>query len=121
MTSRADTKPRRTFADIAASRKRYDPAAEGYGNPREWTGAFFSRMGFEEAQRVVSGQEKSPREILGVSERAIWAEITKAYKVKIVAHHPDRIATTGLTYEAAVEACKRINAAFAVLAREFAK
>ncbi len=101
------------------ARKTYDPAVEGYGSPDEWSGAFNARMGFKEAQEVISGQKKTPRDILGVSLKAIWSEIKTAYKAKILANHPDRISTSGLTMEAAVEACKRINAAFAILAREF--
>ena len=104
-----------------AERKRYDPVAEGYGSPHEWTSAFYERMGFEEASRVVSGQNKSPRRILGVGAQATWPDIVKAYRTLMVANHPDRIATTGLSHEAAMEACKTINAAYAVLAREFGK
>ena len=121
MRRASNPKPKRTFADIAAARNHYDPDVEGYGSPEEWVGAFQGRMGFEEAERVIHSQEETPRAILGVGEHATWAEITKAYRKKIVANHPDRIAVTGMSYEAAVEACKKINAAYSVLAMEFGK
>jgi len=114
-------KARRTFADIAAARKRYDPAKEGYGGPEEWNASFRERMGFEEAERIVSGQNLTPRQILGLKERVTWAEVTTMYRARILENHPDRIASTGMNYEAAVEATKKINAAYAILAKEFGK
>jgi hypothetical protein len=119
--SRGPAKPRKTFQEIAAGYKRFDPETEGYGSPQEWNAAFFERMGFEEAQRVVSKQNRSPRQILGVGARATWPEIVKAYRVKVLANHPDRIASTGMSFGQASEATKHINAAYAVLAREFGK
>ena len=108
---------KRTFADIAAARKRYDPTVEGFGSPEEWKSAFQERMGFKEAEEVLSGSVLSPRGILGVSATAKWPEIKAAYRAKILANHPDRCAVNGMTVE--VAACKKINAAFTVLAREF--
>lgn len=101
------------------ARKTYNPAVEGFGNPDEWSDAFQARMGFKEAQEVIRGQKLTPRDILGVSLKAIWSEIKAAYRAKILANHPDRIAISGLTLEAATAALKQINAAFAILAREF--
>jgi DnaJ-domain-containing protein 1 len=103
------------------SRDHYDPDTEGFGHPDQWKAAFNERMGFEEAQRVVRAQSRSPRQILGVGLAATWAEIGKAYRKKVVECHPDRIATTGMTAEEAHEALKRVNAAYSVLAREFGK
>lgn len=114
-------KPKRTFADIKASYKRYDPETEGFGSPEDWNQAFFERMGFEEAQRVVSQQDRSPRQILGLGQHVTWPEVVKAYRAKIIANHPDRIASTGMTETAATAACKEISAAYSVLAREFGK
>ena len=101
------------------ARKTYNPALEGFGSPDEWSDAFQERMGFREAQEVLSGQGQTPRGILSVSASAQWPEIKTAYRAKILANHPDRIKLSGLTLEAAVAACKAINAAYAVLAREF--
>lgn len=101
------------------ARKTYNPAVEGFGSPDEWSDAFQSRMGFSEAQEVMADSVLTPRGILGVSAKAVWAEIKAAYRKAILANHPDRIKLSGLTLEAAVLACKKINAAYAVLAREF--
>jgi DnaJ domain len=114
-------KPKKTFADIAAARPRYNPEVEGYGNPREWRGAFYERMGFEEAQRVVSGQDKSPYEILGVLQTSTWDEIKSAYRKLSKACHPDRIVINNMTLEAATEAFKLLSGAFSVLAHKFGK
>ncbi len=119
--SRGPAKPRKTFQEIAAGYKRFNPETEGYGSPQEWNAAFFERMGFEEAQRVVSQQNRSPRQLLGVGQSGTWPEIVKAYRTKMVANHPDRIVLTGMSYEEAVDATKHINAAYAMLAREFGK
>lgn len=110
---------KKTFADIAAARKRYDPSVDGYGNPDSWKAAFQERMGIEEAQRVVG--TRGPRKILGVAMDATWAEIVKAYRTKMLECHPDRIATSGLTPEEAHKRTKDLNAAYAVLAKEFGK
>jgi DnaJ-domain-containing protein 1 len=111
----------RSFADIDARRPRYNPAVEGYGNPHEWTGAFYHRMGFDEAVKVLHGKKSSPRQILGVTLQASWSEITSSYRKLAMQVHPDRIAITGMSLEAATEAFKEIGAAYAVLAREFGK
>lgn len=110
-----------SFRDIDAKRKRYNPQVEGYGNAHDWTGAFYTRMGFEEAVRVVHGKKKSPREILGVGIKATWAEIVKAYRKLAMETHPDRIQVTGMTLDEATEAFKIVSAAYAVLAQEFGK
>jgi len=112
---------KKTFQERLAAYPTYDPEAEGYGNPQDWNAAFFERMGFEEAQRVVSKQDKSPRQILGLGPRASWPDVVKAYRTRVIASHPDRIAVTGMTYDAAVDATKKINAAYSLLAREFGK
>ena len=83
---------RKTFADIAAARKHYNPDQEGYGNPEEWTAAFRERMGIEEAQEVLG--TKGPRAVLGVLATATWGEIVKAFRRKVMETHPDRIAAS---------------------------
>lgn len=111
-------KPRKTFAEIAAGYKRYDPETEGYGGVGEWRDAFHTRMGWEEAERVIAGQGNSPREILGVSGSATFAEIKAAYRKLVLQYHPDRIAQTGVDPVVAESTMKRVNAAFVVLERE---
>lgn len=120
MRAAAKKKPKKTFADIDAARKRYSPEVEGYGDASEWRDAFRERMGFEEAERIIHGQDQSPREILGVKLRATWAEIKSAYRKLVLEFHPDRV-TGEVAKIKAEEMLKRINAAFAVLAHEFGK
>lgn len=116
---RRGRKPRKTFAEIAAERERYDPSVEGYGTPRQWRGTFYQRMGWEAAQRVINNQERTPRQILGVSISATWAEIKSAYRRLAMAYHPDRAATNGMSVEQATVAFQEINAAFEWLEHEF--
>jgi len=113
-------KKKRTFADIDAARKRYNPEAEGYGSTGEWRDAFRERMGFDEAQQVINGQGKTPRQILGVDLAATWNEIKSAYRKLVLEFHPDRVKEEVAKIKAE-ETLKRINAAYAVLAHEFGK
>jgi hypothetical protein len=112
-------KAKRTFADIDSARRRYNPEVEGYGSAKTWTGAFRERMGFEEAERIVSEGRESPRAILGLGRDCTWADVKAAYRIHAMACHPDRIVITGMSLEEATRAFKEIVAAFAVLAREF--
>ena len=122
-----------SWADkIDSKRKRYNPEVEGYGNAQQWTGAFYERMGVKEAEQVLYGNDKSPRQILGLSDRKAryqaqaeldreWKEIQKAYRKLALATHPDRIHVTGMTKEAATEAFKVVSAAYSKLCLEFSK
>lgn len=112
-------KPKRTFADIKASYKTYNPSVEGFGTPDDWRGAFKARMGLEEAQRVVGS--KRARDILGLGIACLWAEVVKAYRKRIIEVHPDRIAISGISLDEATRLTKEVNAAFAILAAEFGK
>lgn len=114
-------KPKKTFAEIKAGYRRYDPSVEGYGNPQDWVGAFHQRMGFEEAERVIHGQEKTPRQILGLGKDCQWQDVVQAYRKAAMATHPDRYMLNQMTREAAEEAFKQVNAAYSVLCREFGK
>lgn len=116
------TKLRKTFADIDAARPRYNPDVDGFGSAHDWNSAFYERMGFEEAEKVLYGKGKlTPRTILGVGATATWKEITSAFRAMAMKCHPDRISFTGMTVEAATETFKIVSAAYAVLAREFGK
>ena len=110
---------KKAFGDIFAKYKTYDPKKEGYGSASSWAGEFHDRMGFEEAEEIIHGQNLTPRGILGVGLKATWEEIKKAYRAKSRLCHPDLCQTHGLTVEAATEAFKRLSAAFTVLEREF--
>lgn len=112
---------KKTFADIDAKRKRYNPGTEGYGSTRQWRGNFYERMGWEEAQRVIDSQQRSPRQILGLGLAATWDEIRGAYRRAALNSHPDRASMNGMTIEAATELFKEISAAYSVLMHEFGK
>jgi tetratricopeptide (TPR) repeat protein len=63
-------------------------------------------------------KQQSPYDVLGVSERASWKEITAAYRQKAQQYHPDKMA--GLTPEfqlLAEERMKDLNVAYAELKR----
>lgn len=120
MTTRV-TKPKRSFADIDAARKRYNPEVEGYGSAQQWNSSFYERMGVKEAESILYGSAATPRSILGVGIEATWGDISTAYRKKAMQTHPDRIAVTGMTLEDATEAFKVLSAAYALLCREFGK
>jgi DnaJ domain len=114
-------KPKSAFAKIDAKRKRYNPDVEGYGNPDQWRRSFSERIGFEEAQGILRNKGRDARDLLGVGVTATWGEITKAFRRKALATHPDRARMTGMTVEDATEAFKEIKAAYSVLAHEYGK
>lgn len=102
-----------SFDKLFASYKTYDPATEGFGNPDEWKAAFRERVTLGEAHEILRG--KNPRAILGVSARATKAEITKAWRRKMLEVHPDRIRVTGLSPEQAHRLSKEAVAAYTIL------
>jgi DnaJ-class molecular chaperone len=103
------TKTKRGFLD---GYKTYD-ASDGYGSPNEWRKAFASTMGMDEARRRVASSD--PYEILGVSRFASIAEIKKAYRIKAMECHPDRMIVNGMAKEEAEERFKRLQAAYTVV------
>jgi curved DNA-binding protein CbpA len=63
--------------------------------------------------------ERSPYEVLEVSEQATMKEIHSAYKRKSLQNHPDRTAGLGEEYrELAEKRMKEINAAYARLRKD---
>ncbi len=102
-----ETMAKKSFAEIDAARKRYDPAKDGYGDPAEWTKKFGARMGYEEAASVIRATSESPRKIMHLGAITDWPEVRAAYRVLM-----SRIPETD------VEGRRRINAAYSVLARE---
>jgi hypothetical protein len=127
---RGNPKPKKTFADIDAARKRYDPKAEGYGNPSQWREAFYQRMGFEEASRVkeesqAAGTWRSEYRIIGdmagviIGANSTWSEIKAAYRKAAHNCHPDRAAVHGKSKEVAEAEFKQVSAAYAILAERY--
>lgn len=119
MARTATAKPKRSFKDLFASYKTYDPETEGFGTPEQWKSAFRERVSIGEARETL--RDKSPRGILGVSATATWAEITKAFRKRIIEVHPDRISVTGLSPAEAHRLSKEVVAAYSLLAAEFGK
>lgn len=91
--------------------KTYD-TANGFGDPKHWQKAFKVRMGAEEAEAVLQGQQQTPHEILGIEKGATKEAIKKAFRKMITLWHPDlnqhRLAE-------AEEMSKRIIAAYSIL------
>lgn len=97
---------RKGFDWSGASYKKYNPAAEGYGNELDWCRLFNMAMGFEEAQQFRAEQQKRGRwrdeyaaisEVSGISVDAnsMWDEIKKAFRKACMNCHPDRMAQHG--------------------------
>ena len=123
-------KPKRTFADIAAARKKYNPEVEGYGTPAQWQQAFYQRMGFEEAQRVRAkaqgnGTWRSEYRIIGemagevLGENSMWGEIKAAFRKAALNCHPDRAKGNGMSEESAKVKFQEVQAAYAILAERY--
>jgi DnaJ-domain-containing protein 1 len=71
--------------------KTYNPNVEGYGDSRQWRGAFRARMGLSEATRVLG--KKDPRTTLGVGASAGFIECRSAYRKLVREFHPDNQVT----------------------------
>lgn len=123
MGRRASTtpKPKKTFKDLFASYKTYNPDVEGFGDREDWAGSFYERMGFEEAQTILYGQEETPFTILGISPKAVWEEIKRAYRKVAMEVHPDQCANSGLSKEEATEKFKKVQAAYSILCHQFGR
>ena len=91
------------------------------GNAAEWNSCFQARMGFEEAEAIIHGQDETPRGILGIGPKASWEEVRKAYRAKSMKCHPDLCSQHGMTVADATATFKKLQAAYTVLEREFGK
>lgn len=114
-----EPKPKKPFSAIFGTYKTYNPEEEGFGTSEDWTSRFFQRMGRDEAITVMSGQTESPWTILGVAPTATFAEVKRAYRLKVLGCHPDLVKQHGMALEAATEMFKKVNAAFTLLEKEF--
>lgn len=79
---------KRSFSDVFKKYKTYKPEREGFGNVHQWSKAFKTVMGKEEAIGVLSGHD--PLTILGFTYTPTMAELKKQYRKLILANHPDR-------------------------------
>lgn len=91
----------------------YD-TSKGHGNPEAWRSAFNERFSTEEATEILSGQEQTPYEILGLKPGATQEAIKKAFRKKIMECHPDRNPHREAEAE---EMSKKIIAAYSLLYR----
>nr|WP_197486665.1 J domain-containing protein [Mucilaginibacter sp. L294] len=68
--------------------KTYD-TTNGFGKAKDWQKAFKTRMGTEEAESILQGQQQTPYEILGLAKGATKEAIKKAFRKMITLWHPD--------------------------------
>lgn len=105
MTSReAKPKKKRGFLD-------YEQYEGPRGNPAEWRGEFFDRMGFDKAVEILGSDD--PMVVFGLDGSATWSDVVKVYRKLAIKHHPDKGGD--------VELMKKINAAYEVLEARFKK
>jgi len=91
--------------------KTYD-TNNGFGSPKDWKKAFKARMGKEEAEEILQGQEQTPFDLLGIKSGATQEEIKKAYRKMIMLWHPD---LNQHRITEAEEMSKKIIAAYTIL------
>jgi DnaJ-class molecular chaperone len=91
--------------------KTYD-TSKGFGSPKDWKKAFKNRMGTEEAETILKGQEQTPYEILSIEKGATKEAIKKAYRKMIMRWHPDKNQNRITEAE---EMSKKIIAAYTLL------
>jgi len=119
MSTTNKPKKKSRFSDIFAKYKTCDPAAEGYGDPTQWSQQFHDRMGFEEAEEIIRSNMngKTPHEILGITTTATVDDVKKAYRKLVMTVHPDLAGQNGMTKEEAETAFKKLQAAYTLALR----
>lgn len=103
-------KPKKKKKGFLEGYKTYD-TSNGFGDREEWQGAFFERLGFDEAIEVLGADD--PLVLFGLGANATWADVIKAYRRLAIEHHPDKGGD--------VATMKKINAAFEVLEKRYGK
>ncbi len=78
-------KKKRGFMDVYTTT--YD-TSKGFGHPSQWKDDFRERMGIDEANEVLGGDD--PRSILGVGINATATQIKSAWRRLMVKWHPDQ-------------------------------
>jgi len=91
--------------------KTYD-SSNGHGNPKRWRKAFNERFSQAEAEEILSHQEQTPYELLGVAAGASKEAIKKTFHKLIRKWHPDLNAHR---LQEAEEMSKKIIAAYSLL------
>jgi hypothetical protein len=73
------------------------------------------------AQREMAQQASVARSVLGLNTFGYvpWEQVKSAYRAKALQYHPDRVAVTGMTAEAAAAAMQQVTVAYQQLAREY--
>jgi DnaJ-domain-containing protein 1 len=98
------------FAKLFDRYKTYDDT-NGRGSVAEWSQAFESRMGIDEARKIM--RENDPLAVLGLETMPDMALLKSTYRRLVMENHPDRGGDAIL--------CKKIIAAFTVLEKRISK
>ena len=99
--------------------KTYD-TSEGFGNPNEWREAFKTRMGLDEAEKVLDGRD--PLVILGITTpNPTWDAIKAAFRKMVFKCHPDRFPNDPEGAAKAAVEFKKLEAAMVKLEARFKK
>jgi DnaJ-domain-containing protein 1 len=98
------------FAKLFDRYKTYDDT-KGRGSVAEWSQAFETRMGLDEARKIM--RENDPLAVLGLSSMPDMTLLKATYRKLVMENHPDRGGDPIL--------CKKIIAAFTVLEKKISK
>lgn len=93
--------------------KTYDPAFEGFGNPKQWRGKFKERMNREEAEEFIKDESaEAILEMKGPEWTFYTFEALKSqFRKMIMKYHPDRGGDTKMA--------QKIIAAYTILKERF--
>ena len=95
------------FSKIFDRYKTYDDT-KGRGSVAEWSHAFETRMGLDEARKIM--REGDPLAVLGLASMPDMTLLKATYRKLVMENHPDRGGDPIL--------CKKIIAAFTVLEKK---
>jgi len=98
------------FAKLFDRYKTYDDT-KGRGSVADWSHAFETRMGLDEAKKIM--RENDPFSVLGLSSMPDITLLKETYRKLVMENHPDRGGDPIL--------CKKIIAAFTVLEKKLRK